>query len=104
MASLNQAKIIKALESIVNGSSENFIWDFLRAYGTPAATIKRMRIGDSQRNVARIDGDLAIAQKLYFRAVKDGSSLFDALQEIKALPLLEANRIRFILVTDFQNV
>lgn len=104
MASLNQAKVIKALETIIKGSGEDFIWEFLKAYGTPAATIKRMRIGDTQRNLARIDGDLAIAQKLYFRAVKDGSSLFDALQEIKALPLLEANRIRFILVTDFQNV
>jgi len=104
MASLNQAKIIKALETIIKGSGEDFIWEFLKAYGTPLATIKRMRIGDTQRNLARIDGDLAIAQKLYFRAVKDGSSLFDALQEIKALPLLEANRIRFILVTDFQSV
>ncbi len=50
MASLNQAKIIKALESIVNGSSENFIWDFLRAYGTPAASIKGMRVGDTHRD------------------------------------------------------
>lgn len=72
MASLNQAKIIKALETIIKGSGEDFIWEFLKAYGTPAATIKRMRIGDTQRNLARIDGDLAIAQKLYFRAVKDG--------------------------------
>lgn len=104
MAVLNQAKIIKALEKIIKISQEDFIWEFLKAYGTPLATIKRLRLGDAQRNVARISGDLGVNQKLYFRPVKVGTSLFDAIQEIKKLSVLETNKIRFILVTDFQSV
>ncbi len=104
MAALNQGKIIKALETLTKGSREDFIWDFLKAYGTPLATIKRLRLGDTQRNVARIAGDLAVNQKLYFRAVQAGSSLHEAMREIREQPILEANRIRFILVTDFQTV
>lgn len=104
MAVLNQAKIIKAIEKIIKISQEDFIWEFLKAYGTPQATIKRLRLGDAQRNVARISGDLGVNQKLYFRPVKVGTSLFDAIQEIKKLSVLETNKIRFILVTDFQTV
>ena len=104
MAVLNQAKIIKALEKIIKISQEDFIWEFLKAYGTPLATIKRLRLGDAQRNVARISGDLGVNQKLYFRPVKVGTSLFDAIQEIKKLSVLETNKIRFILATDFQSV
>lgn len=104
MATLNQAKIIKALEKIIKTSQEDFIWEFLKAYGTPLATIKRLRLGDAQRNVARISGDLGVNQKLYFRPVKVGTSLFDAIQEIKKLSVLETNKIRFILATDFQTV
>ncbi|MFR9013739.1 MAG: type IIL restriction-modification enzyme MmeI [Desulfovibrio piger] len=104
MAVLNQAKIIKSLEKIIKISQEDFIWEFLKAYGTPLATIKRLRLGDTQRNVARISGDLGVNQKLYFRPAKVGTSLFDAIQEIKKLAVLETNKIRFILVTDFQTV
>lgn len=104
MASLNQGKIVKALESIIEGSNEDFIWEFLKIYGTPQATIKRLRLGDSQRNVARLEGDLGVAQKLYFRALAEGSSLSGALQEIKGLPVLESNKIRFVMVTDFKTV
>lgn len=104
MAVLNQAKIIKTLEKIIKIPQEDFIWEFLKAYGTPQATIKRLRLGDTQRNVARISGDLGVNQKLYFRPVKVGTSLFDAIQEIKKLSVLETNKIRFILATDFQSV
>ena len=75
MATLNPAKIIKSLEKIVKNPQEDFIWEFLKTYGTPQATIKRLRLGDSQRNVARISDDIGVNQKLYFRSVKVGSSL-----------------------------
>lgn len=104
MASLNQGKIVKSLEAIIKGSNEDFIWEFLKIYRTPPATIKRLLLGDSQRNVARIEGDLGVAQKLYFRALAEGASLSGAFQEIKGLPVLEANKIRFVMVTDFKTV
>lgn len=104
MATLNQGKIVKALESALKGPRQDFIWEFLKAYGTSAATLKRLRLGDGQRNVAKQEGDLGVAQKLYFRAVPKGQSLPDALTEILALPVLAAHKIRFVMVTDFATV
>ena len=72
MATFNQGKIVKVLESALKRPQQDFIWEFLKAYGTSAATLKRLRLGDGQRNVAWQEGDLGVAQKLYFRAVPIG--------------------------------
>lgn len=72
MATLNQAKIITALETIVEEAREDFIFSFLLAYGQPKSTVKRLQMGDKQRNLAQIAGDVAVAQKIYFRPVVDG--------------------------------
>ncbi len=54
MAALNQAKIINSLEQITPESKEDFIYEFLSAYGTPKATINRLKMGDTQRSVASV--------------------------------------------------
>ena len=66
MATLNQAKIIKALEKIVTATNDDFIFSFLSAYGTPKATIRLLQMGDPQRNVAKIDGDIALSRQIFF--------------------------------------
>jgi len=76
----------------------------LLAYGTPKTTISRIQAGDAQRNLATIKGDIAVPQKVYFRAVQPGSSVVDALAEIRSLPVLERGKIRFVLATDFVTV
>lgn len=92
------------LEGVISGDKGDFIWGFLKAYKTPPVTIKRIRSGDSQRNAAKIDGDIAISQKIYFRAVKQGISLEKTVEEIRTLPVFESEKIRFILVTDYHSV
>lgn len=105
MATLNHGKIVKALECALQSSQRDFIWEFLKAFGTSAATLKRLRLGDGQRNVAHVEGDLGVAQKLYFRAVPNGQqALPDALRDSMALPTLAAHKIRFVMVTDFTTV
>ena len=104
MAAPSQAKIIKALESIISEPNEDFIFSFLAAYGIPKATIKLLKIGDSQRNIAKAGGDIALAKQIYFHPVLDGSSGEKAFEEILALPLIEQHKIRFILVTDYSTV
>ena len=100
MASLNHAKITNALDAIVAECDKtSFFFDFLLAYGTPKTTISRIQAGDAQRNLATIQGDIAVPQKMYFRAVQAGSSVVDALAEIRALPVLERGKIRFVLPT-----
>ncbi len=104
MAALNHARIIKALQAAVDGQQPEFIYSFLKAYGFPASTISRIKIGDTSRNAARVRGDIGIPRKLYFRAVKKGSSLDAAVDEISGCSVMETFKIRFILVTDFETV
>lgn len=104
MAALNQAKIITALEKIVTEARENFISSFLLAYGTPKATVKRLQMGDKQRNVAQIAGDVAVAQKIYFHPLQKGENPQGTLERILALPLIAQHKIRFVMVTDFKTV
>ena len=104
MAALNQAKIIKALEKMVAAPNKDCIFSFLSAYGIPNATIKRLQMGDPQRNLAKIPGDIALSRQIYFHPVTDGSSLEQAFEDIFALPVIEQQKIRFILVTDYTTV
>lgn len=104
MASLNQAKVIKALEKAVSGPHRDFIYGFLRAYGSAASTVKLLQLGDKQRNLASVPGDIALKDKLYFRAVRGGADLQAVVDEIRTLPVVQSAKIRFILVTDFANV
>ena len=66
MAALNQAKIIKALEKMVAAPNKDCIFSFLSAYGIPNATIKRLQMGDPQRNLAKIPGDIALSTYIYW--------------------------------------
>ncbi len=104
MASLNQAKVIKALEKAVEGPHADFVYAFLKAYGTPAATVKLLQLGDRRRNVAAVLGDVAVKDRLWFRAAIPGSDLQKAADEIRAMEAVRKERIRFILVTDFETV
>ncbi len=88
MASLNQAKVIKALEKAVEGPHADFVYAFLKAYGTPVTTVKLLQLGDRRRNVAAVLGDVAVKDRLWFRAME----------------AVRKERIRFILVTDFETV
>ncbi|MBB5142296.1 hypothetical protein [Desulfovibrio intestinalis] len=87
MAALNQARIITALEKIVTEAREDFIFSFLLAYGTPRATVKRLQMGDKQRNLAQAASDIGVAQKIYFRPLKKGEDPQDTLTSLLALPL-----------------
>ena len=104
MAALNQAKIIKALEKMVAAPNKDCIFSFLSAYGIPNATIKRLQMGDPQRNLAKIPGDIALSRQIYFHPVTDGSSVEKAFEDTLSLPVIEQHKIRFILVTDYKTV
>ncbi len=104
MATLNQAKVIRDVEKAVSASHSQFIYAFLKAYGIPDATIQRLKLGDRQRNIAAVHGDIALQGSLYFRPVREGGDLLAAANEIRSMALIKSGKIRFILVTDFNEV
>ena len=64
---MNIAQISDNLEKLVESfNKDSFIFDLLLAYGTPKATISRLRQGDS----AMFSGEtVIIKKKLFFKSV-----------------------------------
>lgn len=104
MSTLNHAKVIQGVEKALEGKHEEFIFAFLKAYGISAATLERLKLGDRSRNLATVSGDVALSRSIYFRAVAAHADLAQHRTEICASSVFRVNRIRFILVTDFQTV
>ncbi|MDQ8193829.1 hypothetical protein QEH59_05305 [Coraliomargarita sp. SDUM461004] len=81
-------------------SQAEFVYEFLLAYGTPKASIARLKSG--QMNLAKDDGELLLKKKLYFAPATD--DLFEALETLKAVKGTLSHDPRFLFVTDFEHV
>lgn len=67
MASLNHATIIKGFEKLAGDRDpENFFFDFLKILKFSAATIKRLKMANGNRNVAVLPGDFAWQRRSIF--------------------------------------
>ncbi|MDB2681315.1 N-6 DNA methylase [Opitutales bacterium] len=80
-------------------SPEEFVYEFLLAYGTPNASIARLKSG--QMNLAKSDGELLL-KKLFFKPAE--GDLFAALEALKTAKGTQSNAPRFLFVTDFEQV
>lgn len=101
---VSQARIIESLEQACsNLNPDEFIYSFLDAYGFPKSTITRLRKGGDNRNVGEGD-DIGLKKKLYFRATPAGTDLDAELDMLKANDVIARNDIRFVIVTDFNDL
>ena len=69
---------LKNISSKIN--EENFIYDFLLAYGLPKSSINRLKKGDY--NKSKIDGEIIWAKKIYFKSVLKDEDVHDVIDEI----------------------
>ena len=101
---VSQASIIQSLENIVSDlDQDEFIFSFLDAYGFPKSTITRLRKEGDSRNVAE-NGDIALRKQLYFRAVEQDTDLQAELDDLCERSVVACNDIRFVILTDFQDL
>jgi len=101
---VSQAHIIESLEQACSKlNPDEFIFDFLDAYGFPKSTITRLRNGGDSRNVGTGD-DIGLKKKLYFRAVPVGQDVAAEAEILKESELIARHDIRFVIVTDFQTL
>src|SRR5690554_1387601 len=101
---ISQARIIESLEQACsNLNPDEFIYSFLDAYGFPKSTITRLRKGGDNRNVGEGD-DIGLKKKLYFRTTPAGTDLDAELDALKASDVIARNDIRFVIVTDFNDL
>src|ERR1035437_6495877 len=98
---MNIAQISDNLEKLVESfRKDSFVFDLLLAYGTPKATISRLRQGDS----AMFSGEtVIIKKKLFFNSVVD-EDLQTVIDNLKTNEKVTKQAPRFIVVTDFETL
>lgn len=97
---MNTDKLERDLQSLVtNLNPKTFIYDLLRAYGQPQASITRLQKGDY--NLAKMDGEILWKKHLFFRyeTIADLHSLIDTVQNDSTI---SKRHPRFLIVTDFE--
>ena len=98
---MNLEQIEKDIKKLVsNVDQENFIYDFLLAYGLPKSSINRLKKGDY--NKSKNDGEIIWAKKVYFKTILENEDVHDVIDEISKGDVIEKQKIRFIIVTDFK--
>lgn len=103
--SINQTQLYDRLQSLTQQADvrAEFIYGFLDAYGFAKSTITQLRNGGA-RNVAKIASDVALKGQLYFHPVQVGENLHEIAELLKGGDAIKAQKIRFVIVTDFKEL
>lgn len=91
---------ITQIESNIQGLLDNlkpktFIYEFLTAFGTPNATIKKLQIGSL--NISKKENEILWKKKLYFTHI-DSDSLHSFIDGIRKDETINKQQPRFIIV------
>ena len=90
------------LSAIVNNTDkENFIYDFLMAFGISKNAITRLRKGDS--NLSKKEGEILYKNKIFFKE-EVAENLLDAIDEASKDDKILKHNPRFIMFTDYETV
>lgn len=81
-----------------NFSQDNFIFEFLLAYGEPKATITRLQKGEL--NQLESNGELTLRKKLFFKEATTG--LHGIIDTLRTDSATQKQKPRFIIVTDYK--
>ena len=87
------------LQKVVNNfSKEEFIFDFMLAYGLPKSTVTLVKNG--RHNLSNKEGQIILKKKLFFQEVFD-TDLHKTIDDIQKNPSNMRHEPRFIIVTDY---
>ncbi|TBT38335.1 class I SAM-dependent DNA methyltransferase [Vibrio parahaemolyticus] len=81
-------------------SRDEFVYELLLAYGHRKSVVSRVKSGE--RNLSKTDGEVILKRHLYFKPCQ--TNLFVEVDEIKRSKTVETNKIRFVVVTDFNQI
>lgn len=84
-----------------NLNPEEFIYDFLLAFGISKTTISRLKKGDF--NMSKEAGELLYKGKIFFKQGEEGSMLYEMEELEKETRILKQNP-RFIILTDYKTI
>lgn len=100
---MNIFQIEKNIEGLMaNFDRETFVYDFLLAYGTSKAAIKRLK--DGGLNLSKQHDEILWKKKLYFKASKEEQDLYSQIEDLKLADNTLRHQPRFIVVTDYKKL
>lgn len=94
---MNDDILKKLTEIIDNFNIENFIYDFLLAYGISKSVVSRLKKGDQNRSTRQ--NEVLYAKKILFRT-ENSNNLFNAIDDIHKDTLVQKHNPRFAVMTD----
>ncbi|MCQ9080239.1 DNA methyltransferase [Vibrio parahaemolyticus] len=103
MNSVQIEENVKALVQNISNQSvsrNEFVYELLLAYGHRKSVVSRVKSGE--RNLSKNDGEVILKRHLYFKPCQ--TNLFAEVDEIKRSKTVETNKIRFVVVTDFNQI
>lgn len=84
-----------------NADQENFIYDFLTAFGISKNAVTRLKKGDS--NLSKKGGELLYKNKIFFKE-ETAENLLDVIDEAAKDEKILKHNPRFIVVTDYETI
>lgn len=95
---MNLAQIEENVAGLDLSKGFELVYDLLRAYGIPKASISRLKSGSNNRS--KIDGEVLWKNKLFYREIKAGEDLHLAIDEAKNDVRVMRERPRFLIIRD----
>lgn len=100
----DQSKLFKKLENIVSGlNKDEFVYDFLLAFGSPKATITKLKNSYGSAG-SLLDESVVLKNKIHFQTCEPTQNLHALCESTKKSSQISKDKIRFIIVTDFEDV
>lgn len=99
---MKQQEIKEKLSSIaVNADKENFIYDFLMAFGISKNAVTRLKKGDS--NLSKKESELLYKNKIFFKE-EIAENLLNVIDEASKDDRILKHNPRFIMVSDYETI
>lgn len=99
---MNSAQIERNLKKMMeNFSKESFVFELLRAYGTPKATVTLLQKG--RRNLSKEDHQVILKKKLFFHECQD-EDLHVEIDDLQKDKKTMSHSPRFIVATNYKTI
>lgn len=99
---MSSHKIENNLEKIIaNLNKDEFIYEFLIAYGISKSVVTRLKKGDQNRS--KREDEVLYAKKIIFR-IEDENNLLNAIDDIAQDAGVQKHSPRFAIMTDFKHL
>lgn len=99
---MNTKDIENNIQVIINNFSENeFIYDFLIAYGISKTSVTRLKKGDF--NLSKNQNEILYKKKIFF-TIEDGDKLLSTIDSISKEERILKHKPRFAIVTDYKQL